>query len=330
GAVRQFTYGNGIVHTMTQNARQLPGRSTDCTLAGTCAVANRRLDLAYAYDENGNVAGITDGTTAGRQTRAMGYDGLDRLTGAASPMFGTASYAYDVLDNLTKVHVGGAQGANAAANRQHYYCYNGNNQLAFVRTGAVCAGSSTSPAVTTLGYEAQGNLAYKNTAEYGFDFGNRLRTGGGQHYRYDADGRRVRLDMAGGNRKYSQYAKDGRLLWQRDEVAGKRISNVYFAGSLVAEYSRPLASNTVTASYVHTDALGSPIAKTNSSKAVIETSEYEPYGDLLNRGNDDRAGYTGHVMASATGLTYMQQLYYDPGIGGFLSVDPVSATSVGG
>ena len=34
GAIQQFTYGNGIVHTMTQNARQLPARSTDCTLAG--------------------------------------------------------------------------------------------------------------------------------------------------------------------------------------------------------------------------------------------------------------------------------------------------------
>src|SRR5690606_6352273 len=162
---------------------------------------------------------------------------------------------------------------------------------------------------------------------YTFDYGNRLRTGGGQSYRYDADGRRVRSDAAGAGLRYSQYSKDGRLLWQRDEVAGKRISNVYFAGSLVAEYSRPLASNTVTASYFHTDALGSPVAKTNSSGTVIQTSEYEPYGDLLNRANDDRVGYTGHVMDGATGLTYMQQRYYDPQIGAFLSVDPVAAYS---
>src|SRR5690606_18669793 len=164
---------------------------------------------------------------------------------------------------------------------------------------------------------------------YTFDYGNRLRTGGGQSYRYDADGRRVRSDAAGAGLRYSQYAKDGRLLWQRDEVAGKRISNVYFAGSLVAEYSRPLASNTVTASYYHTDALGSPVAKTNSSGAVTQTSEYEPYGDLLNRGNEDRAEYTGHVMDGATGLTYMQERDYDPGIGRFLSRDPVTAYSSG-
>src|SRR5690606_2879268 len=45
GAIKQFTYGNGVVHTLAQNARGLPARSTDCTLAGACASANRRLDL---------------------------------------------------------------------------------------------------------------------------------------------------------------------------------------------------------------------------------------------------------------------------------------------
>ena len=49
-------------------------------------------------------------------------------------------------------------------------------------------------------------------------------------------------------------------------------------------------------SYVHTDALGSPIAKTNSAGAVIDTSEYEPYGLLLNRINDDRVGYTAILL----------------------------------
>lgn len=140
-----------------------------------------------------------------------------------------------------------------------------------------------------------------------FDYGNRLRATAGLTYRYDAQGRRVRLDSAGAQLKYSFYTMDGRMTWQRDEVASKRISNIYFNGSLLAELTRPIGSSTVTLSYYHTDALGSPIAKTNSTGSVLETSEYEPYGKLLNRANDDRAGYTGHVMDSASGLTYMQQ-----------------------
>jgi RHS repeat-associated protein len=140
----------------------------------------------------------------------------------------------------------------------------------------------------------------------------------------------VRSDVGGAQRRYSFYAQDGRLLWQRDEVAGARSVNVYLAGSLVAEYRRPLSGTSASVGFLHTDPLGSPIARTDAAGAVIETSEYEPYGLLLNRANDDRAGYTGHVMDSATGLTYMQQRYYDPGIGRFLSVDPVTANSTDG
>lgn len=311
GALAQFTYGNGIVHTMTQNARQLPSHSVDGSV----------LDLSTVFDENGNVAAITDNTASARQTRSMSYDGLDRLTATTSPMFGTASYAYDPQDNLTRVQVtGGSQP------RDHYYCYNASNQLAFVRSGPNCTGT-TSPAVIALAYDVQGNLSIKNGASYAFDFGNRLRTTAGQSYRYDAQGRRVRQDVAGSQLQYSQYAADGRLVWQRDETTNQRIANAYLAGSLLAEISRPLTGSTTTIRYLHTDALGSPIAKTSTSGAIIETSEYEPYGRLLNRANDNRAGYTGHVMDAASGLTYMQQRYYDPAIGAFLSVDPVTAYS---
>ncbi|TNY28329.1 hypothetical protein BV505_10755 [Thermomonas haemolytica] len=159
---------------------------------------------------------------------------------------------------------------------------------------------------------------------------HRPRRAGGQDYRYDAQGRRVRSDVGGAQRRYSLYAQDGRLLWQRDEVAGTRSVNVYLSGSLVAEYRRPLSGTTASLGFLHTDPLGSPIAKTDAAGAVVETSEYEPYGLLLNRANDDRPGYTGHVMDSATGLTYMQQRYYDSQIGWFLSVDPVTADTVTG
>jgi RHS repeat-associated protein len=60
---------------------------------------------------------------------------------------------------------------------------------------------------------------------------------------------------------------------------------------------------------------------------VLQRSEYEPYGQLTNRALTDGPGYTGHVQDAATGLTYMQQRYYDPLIGRFLSVDPVTAYS---
>ena len=96
-----------------------------------------------------------------------------------------------------------------------------------------------------------------------------------------------------------------------------------FVLAVVALTVIPTASAQVV-EYIHTDALGSPVAITNESKQVIERTDYEPYGSMIGKANNDRPGYTGHVMDSATGLTYMQQRYYDSGIGRFLSVDPIA------
>jgi RHS repeat-associated protein len=81
--------------------------------------------------------------------------------------------------------------------------------------------------------------------------------------------------------------------------------------------------------YIHTDALGSPVAETDANRNVVRRYEYEPYGQRLNGGNDDKPGYTGHVMDAVTGLVQMEQRYYDPESGRFLSVDPVTALDNG-
>jgi RHS repeat-associated protein len=77
-----------------------------------------------------------------------------------------------------------------------------------------------------------------------------------------------------------------------------------------------------TVTYLHTDALGSPVARTNASRALVESTEYAPYGAPINRPVDG-VGYTGHVMDQSSGLIYMQQRYYDPQSGRFLSIDSV-------
>lgn len=89
-----------------------------------------------------------------------------------------------------------------------------------------------------------------------------------------------------------------------------------------------LSASAQTIRYVHTDGLGSVVLTTDKDRNIVERSEYEPYGSLLNRPLTDGPGYTGHVMDAATGLTYMQQRYYDQAIGLFLSADPVAANSL--
>jgi hypothetical protein len=133
GAIAGFTYGNGVVHTLTQNARGLPDRSKD--LDGSTPIH----DDSYDYDTVGNVLAISDAVTGNRGNRDMVYDDLNRLESATSPMFGTASYSYDVLDNLTHVQV--TAGAQA---RNQDYVYDAANRLTNVMAGGlsvVLAGS---------------------------------------------------------------------------------------------------------------------------------------------------------------------------------------------
>ncbi|WP_167284874.1 RHS repeat domain-containing protein [Marilutibacter alkalisoli] len=317
GAIAQFTYGNGITHTLTQNARGLPDTSTDAY--GT----TKFLADSYDYDGNANVAAITDGATGRNQrgNRDMVYDGLNRLTSVSSPMFGTATYAYNVLDDLTRVKLSGG-----AAARDHYYCYGSGSRLAFVRSGSVCSGSSASPAVHALSYDVQGNLKSKDNHNFSFDYGNRLRSAKvgstTSAYVYDGQGRRMR-DSVNGD-KFSAYIQDGKLVYDFNSRQKKRHWYVYLSGSLVAVHEKDSSTNAEAIKYQHTDALGSPVAVTDESRVVIERSEYEPYGKVLNRPLKDGPGYTGHVEDAATGLIYAQQRYYDDDIGRFLSVDPVT------
>ncbi|MGN7830408.1 RHS repeat protein, partial [Pseudoxanthomonas sp. 22568] len=186
GGMKQFSYGNGIVHTMTQNARQLPARSTD---------SNGVLDLGYAYDKHANPVSITDYTTGARQSRSMIYNGLDQLVQTTGASFGTANYSYNVLDNLTSLKV--TAGSHV---RDHTYHYDIGNRLTSV-TNTV--GGAT---VVGLDYDVQGNLYKQNGRTFNFDFGNRLRgINGITSYVYDGHGRRVR-DYTTAS-KYSLYSQ---------------------------------------------------------------------------------------------------------------------------
>jgi RHS repeat-associated protein len=96
------------------------------------------------------------------------------------------------------------------------------------------------------------------------------------------------------------------------------------AGLLVT----PARAETVT--YLHTDLLGSVVLETDQNRNVVARYEYEPYG-LPRQAIADQPGYTGHVHDAGSGLVYMQQRYYDPEVGRFLSVDPVGVdTGTGG
>ena len=309
GAIAGFKYGaaagGGPSHTMTRNARGLPMRSQD--VKGTTVI----LDDTYAYDANGNVTDITDAAQGGLTTRGMAYDDLDRLTSAVAPgLWGNGNYTYDALDNLKTADRG---------TRQYRYNYDPTSfRLLNVKDAA-------GTLVHSFGYDANGNTTAKNSQALVFDGANRLsQVTGSQTYRYDGLGRRVQTTDADGKTTFWVYSQAGQVLYTSEARRSRNLAYVYLGNTQIATRSRIWASPyTDTVRYQMTDALGSPVADTNVNGGAISRTSYTAWGEATP--SVDGAGFTGHVSDAGTGFIYMQQRYYDPQIGRFLSVDPAES-----
>ena len=85
--------------------------------------------------------------------------------------------------------------------------------------------------------------------------------------------------------------------------------------------------------YLHTDHLGSLVAITDESKAVVERFSFDAWGKRRNAvgwtdatgaltSNNTVRGYTGHEELDTVGLVHMNGRVYDPVLGRFTSADP--------
>jgi hypothetical protein len=193
GAIAGFTYGNGIQHTLSQNTRGLPSRSTDTGV----------LDESYTYDSNGNVESIID-QLEGAATRNMGYDGLDRLKTTAAPnLWGIATYGYDTLDNLISTSITSGQNTRNTVHNIDY----AKNRLASITNGP-------SNFNFAYGYDGQGNITTRGVQTYKFDLANRMTAAPGRAtYVYDGLGRRVSVVGTDGVNRIQVYSQAGQLLY---------------------------------------------------------------------------------------------------------------------
>jgi RHS repeat-associated protein len=170
------------------------------------------------------------------------------------------------------------------------------------------------------GYDANGNLTQRGTQGFVFDIGNRLTSAPGKaSYAYDGHGRRTAAWHADGSSRLQAYSQAGQLLYASHSTQGV-TRYVYLGPKLIAEVNSLTGTG-----FSHTDALGSPVARTSAgaSPTILSRTRYEPYGATAAGTNPNGIGFTGHVNDVDTGLVYMQQRYYEPIAGRFLSVDPV-------
>ncbi|MGH2411937.1 MAG: RHS repeat-associated core domain-containing protein, partial [Chloroflexota bacterium] len=74
------------------------------------------------------------------------------------------------------------------------------------------------------------------------------------------------------------------------------------------------------------DGLGSVVALTDSSGAIVNSYSYDPYGNIVGTAQERVANpvrYTGAIWDAATGLYKMGERYYDPVAGRFTQEDPL-------
>ncbi len=141
-------------------------------------------------------------------------------------------------------------------------------------------------------------------------------------YVYDAGGRRVRKTVSG---ILTDYFYSGSVVIS--EKQGSTWTDYIFFGN--QRIARQTGSTASTATYLHTEHLGSTRVCTNSSGDSVGTCSYEPFGEVQpgsTCGIPTNYRFAGMEFDSETGLYHTWFRQYDPSQGRWMSVDPLPGT----
>jgi YD repeat-containing protein len=207
GQLKSFTYGNGMLYDVSLNINQLP-EDMKVSRGGS-----NLLFYRHAYDDNLNIAGITDYVTVNNNL-SLDYDGLDRLT-MANGYWGSGNIGYDALGNIKTKQLGW---------KTLTYNYNGSTNRLTGITGS-------NP--YSFQYDSRGNVIHNGKYGLSFNRANQLTNANGNSYLYDGHNRRVKKTNSSGT-EYSFYSQDGRL-YSTANSAGVQTDYIFLGNTLVAK-----------------------------------------------------------------------------------------------
>lgn len=274
----------------------------------------------YSYDARENLSSIGSkhgATEIQRLTYTRRLDGS--ISAVTSPFAseGWSSYQYDDLGRLLS-----ATNATAAADSQSFTYDNVGNLTTNSAVGTYLYGvqgaTSVRPhAMTKIGadpasYDANGNLTALGATTYGWTATNDLarvtRGGVATTFGYDGTRTRVAKTSRGVTTHYpaADYAVEG----------GVGTVTLMIAGQPVAER----AGSTLT--WLLRDHLGSTVGTVNAAGTVMRRLPHRPYGERIGVKTGQETDFLGQRLDDETGLVYLQNRYYDPRIGRFISPDP--------
>ncbi|MGV9311617.1 RHS repeat-associated core domain-containing protein [Streptomyces sp. NPDC003691] len=305
-------------------------------------------DLSYSYDDAGNVTKLADTPNADpvlkTDIQCFGYDGHRRLTEAWTP----------ATDDCTSRTLGGAAPYrtaftyNAAGQRAKEtrtpvtgtattttYCYDDTERRHALTRTTTATECGTPPAEPVYAYDKTGNtvkrpapgtgsqtLAWNAEGKLTELVQGTRKTG----YLYDADGTLLIRRAAAGDGESVLYLGATEI---HHKVAGTTkttwATRSYVAGGITVAL-RSNESGTSRVSFLAGDRHGTAsLALDATTQAVAKrfsTPFGAPRGTAVGTWPDDKR-FLGKPADTATGLTHVGARQYDPGIGQFISVDPL-------
>jgi len=255
--------------------------------------------VTYTYDENGNRL------CKGEQSTATSYSYVSNKNRLASTSGGeAASYSYDDAGNTTD-------------DGTYTYEYNDADRLESVDSGSTA----------TYTYDGDGRRVVRTasgTTTYFFydPFGTLLSEvvsgpGAGKDYVYLNSGPIARVDWSDEQELASFSSREGHLDAGQEPVVGTVVEYPY--SSVDSGLEEALY-------FYHTDHLGTSIAMTDPSGAVVWRAEHLPFGGIYNLTVEDvpnNLRFPGQYADDAVPLYYNMFRDYMAGTGRFLEPDPI-------
>jgi RHS repeat-associated protein len=303
---------DGLVDAMTLG---VTGDKIDTTFDNTDSPSLIKLknstatlqSFSYSYGPDGTVLNETDTPTSSFSPATYTYDDQGRVTSMTPGSGTTLNYTYDASSNLTTLPGGGTGTYNASGELSSASIGGAGTSFTYDPDGQQLNEKQGPTTVTSGSWDgANGLTSYDDSSA---DMSSAV---------YDGNGMRASttITAAGGSPVTADY------VWDGDDLLMDSTNAYIYAGGTAPAEQVSLASGAVT--YLSTDALGSVRGTVNSSGTLTGSTSYDAWGNPEIAGGLTSItpfGYAGGYT-DPTGLIYLDDRYYDPGIGQFTSLDP--------
>jgi len=310
GGLSSLQNGSSLISKFYYNKRLQPCRisvkfsGTSPSQCNDVANIGNILDFSYDYNlgvaDNGQVKQIANNRNSAR-TQNFTYDSLNRIATAATqatsgPYAWGQQFGYDIWGNLLGITV--TQGSATM----------------------LSVSADTSNWISGFCYDAAGNLLAQAAPPcplptYVYDAENRLKSVAGVTYTYDGDGHRVQKS----NGKLYWYGSGSEILDESDASGNITSEYVFFGGKRIA---RQLVSPSQV-QYYFADHLGSSRVVSDSSGAILDDSDFYPFGGerAYSSSSGNAYKFTGKERDTESGLDDFGARYFTAQFGRFMTPD---------